>query len=150
MPFTLPVPIHLPGIESARWRLHEHRVRAAVEKVTEMQSADVTDAADPYLGALLASDRSHLTFLAGRGTPPTATTSFARDIAPLFRPVDAEHMSDRGVDLSDYEAVKASAPRILKRLQGDHFPIMPPPPDRPWTTGQIDLFTRWIAEGHPA
>jgi hypothetical protein len=69
MPFTLPAPIHLPGIESARWRLHEQRVRVAVDNVTEMQSADAADAGDPYLGALLASDRSRLAFLAARVTP---------------------------------------------------------------------------------
>jgi hypothetical protein len=150
MPFTLPVPIHLPGTESARWKLHEQRVQAVVDKVAELRSTDAADADDPYLDALLASDRSRLAFLAGRVTPPTATTSFIRDIAPLFRPVDVEHMSVFGVDLSDHEVVKEVAPTILQRLQGLDGPVMPPRPHRPWTTAQVDLFARWIAEGHPA
>jgi hypothetical protein len=59
-------------------------------------------------------------------------------------------MNDFGVDLSEYEAVKEAAPVILQRLQGDDLPIMPPPPHRRWTTAQVDLFARWIAEDHPA
>ena len=147
-PFTLPVPIHLPGAEPARWQVHAQRLQAAVDTVEALQ-ADAADATDPWLQALADSDRARLAFVAARTAPPTATTSFVRDIGPLFRPVDVEHMTVFGVDLSSYEGVRDSAETILQRLQGDG-PVMPPRPHRRWTAAQVDLFARWIAEGHPA
>jgi hypothetical protein len=148
MPFTLPVPIHLPGAESSRWQVHAQRLQAAVGTAAELlPDADAVDAG--WLRALVESDRARLAFLAGRMTPPTVTTSFVRDIAPLFRPVDVEHMAVFGVDLSRHEGVEQAAALILERLRGDG-PVMPPRPHRRWTTAQVDLFARWIAEGHPA
>ena len=147
-PFTLPVPIHLPGAEPTRWQMHAQRLQAAVDGV-DVLLGDAADAGDPWLQALADSDRARLAFVADRMTPPAATTSFVRDIAPLFRPVDVEHMTVFGVDLGSYEAVRESAEAILQRLRGDGS-VMPPRPHRPWTTAQVGLFARWIAEGHPA
>jgi Ferritin-like len=150
IPFTLPVPLHLPGAETARWSIHKKRVEAAITKVQEIQPT-TTDPADRlYLSALLASDQARLAFIATRTIPSTSTTSFNRDILPLFRPVDIEHMTDHGLDLSSYETVKRSARRILARLRRTEPDlVMPPPPHQRWTKAQTDLFERWIAEGHP-
>lgn len=152
MPFTLPTPIHLPGLESARWRLHAQRVQAVVSKVEEIQNAGgaTAEAETTYLNALLAADRARLEFLADRAAPRPVTTSFRRDISPLFRPVDVEHMDGFGVDLSDRQTVTDREQEILDRLRSDKPNIvMPPPPDQRWTSAQIDLLVRWGAEGHP-
>jgi hypothetical protein len=150
MPFTLPAPIHLPGLESARWQLHAQRVEAVVSKIEEIRSVGGADAGDAYLDAWQAADRSRLAFLADRAASRPATTSFRRDIAPLFRPVDVEHMINFGVELSDHQMVTEKASDILQRLRGlGPGRIMPPPPHQRWTNAQIDLFARWIEEGHP-
>jgi hypothetical protein len=80
----------------------------------------------------------------------STTTSFARDIAPLFRPVDVQHMArpDLDLDLSSYETVRAANSRILRRVKAAGRP-MPPPPHQRWTAAQTALFERWIAEGFP-
>ena len=93
-PFTLPALLHLPGAETARWGVHKQRTEEAMAQVEEMQAADAADQADPYLSDLLASDRARLAFIAGRTAALAVTTSFARDILPLFRPIDIEHMRD--------------------------------------------------------
>jgi len=152
MPFTLPAPIHLPGLETARWRLHARRIQAVISKVEQIQAAGgpVAGAEQGYLDALLAADRSRLLLLADRAAPRPVSTSFRRDIAPLFRPVDIAHMNGFGVRLSDQLVVANRAPDILTRLRGGTgVRIMPPPPDQRWTSAQIDLFARWVEEGHP-
>ena len=106
--------------------------------------ADEEDKADPYLADLLASDRGRLAFI----DVGTTGTSFARDILPLFRPKDVEHMAGLNLDLSQYDAVRAKARAIAQRVAASGRP-MPPPPDQRWTKIQIELFERWVAEGFP-
>jgi hypothetical protein len=152
IPFTLPVLLHLPGAETARWTVHKQRTEEAIAKIEEIQAADATDHADPYLSELVASDRARLAFVETRVVPLTSTTSFTRDIAPLFRPVDIQHMLDPDLgldlDLSRYETVRAANSRILRRVKAAGRP-MPPPPHQRWTAAQTALFERWIAEGFP-
>lgn len=146
---TLPGLLHLPGAETARWRVHQERTEVAITIIEQMQAADAADQADPYLSDLLRSDQARLTLINGRTIGPGATTSFARDILPLFRPVDIEHMRDMlGMDLSVYDVVRASAQHIFKRVKGIG-PIMPPVPDQPWTKAQIDLFAKWMTDEFP-
>ena len=77
-------------------------------------------------------------------------TSFKKDIRPLFRDVDVQHMQDLGLDLSDYKQVKNAANNILDRVSStDDTVRMPPPPDSPWTQGQLDLFRNWVNDGYP-
>jgi hypothetical protein len=149
--FTLPVPLHLPGAETARWTVHKQRIEAAIAKVQELQAASGDDQADPYLSGLLASDQARLAFIAARVIPPTSTTSFSRDIQPLFRFVDVDHMMDFGLRLRDYEEVKGSAEEIRKRLKKEPADpaVMPPSPHQRWTRAQTDLFERWMEEGFP-
>jgi hypothetical protein len=150
IPFTLPVPIHLPGAETARWTVHKQRVEAAVIKAQEIQAADDADQADPYLSGLIASDQARLAFIATHTIPSTSTTSFSRDILPLFRPVDIDHMAG-DVDLSSYETVKESALQIRDHLEAtiEGVPVMPPSPDQRWTKAQTELFRRWMTEDFP-
>ena len=149
IPFTLPAPLHLPGAETARWALHKQRTEAAIAKVQEMQAASSNDQADAYLTALLASDQARLAFIAARTIPATYSTSFSRDIQPLFRPVDADHMLFHHVNLRSYDKVKDLADDILNHLIGTEESLMPPPPDQRWTKAQIDLFNRWKTENFP-
>jgi hypothetical protein len=149
IPFTLPAPIHLPDAETARWALHKQRIEASIAKVQEMQAASTTDQANPDLSGLLASDQARLAFIEAHTIPPTSSTSFSRDIQPLFRPVDAEHMLDHGLDLRSYDEVKGSADDILNHLNGTEALIMPLPPDQRWTKAQMDFFDRWKTENFP-
>ena len=78
------------------------------------------------------------------------TTSFARDVLPLFRHKDIDHMKRRGLDLSDINADRGAAASISARLKGtDGILRMPPPPDSPLTDEQTELFDKWVAEGFP-
>jgi hypothetical protein len=144
VPFRLPSVLHLPADDAARWAIHRERTESAIAKVEEMQAADEADKADPYLAHLLASDRARLAFLDAGATG----TSFARDILPLFRPKDIEHMSGLNLDLSEYDAVRAKARTIAQRVAGSGRP-MPPPPDQRWTKAQVELFEQWVAGGFP-
>jgi hypothetical protein len=44
------------------------------------------------------------------------TTSFQRDILPLFTQTDIDHMSQFGVILNDYSYMEAYAKRVLKEF----------------------------------
>jgi len=151
IPFALPAPLHLPGAETARWALHKQRTEASIAKVQEMRAASPPDPDDAYLSGLLASDQARLAFIEARTIPPTSSTSFSRDIQPLFRPVDAKHMLSFAVDLENYDKVKGSAGDILDRLRpaDAHVRVMPPLPDVRWTKAQTDLFDRWRTENFP-
>jgi Ferritin-like len=149
LPFTLPASLHLPATEPERWQLQRARTTAAIEHVRQMQAADPADADDAILSGLLESDTANLGLMHGEGPPPAPTTSFARDVVPMFRPVDIQHMRARGLDLTDFDAVRSRATLISKRLKGIGGRPMPPPPDAPLTAAQIERFDTWIAEGFP-
>jgi len=148
LPFTLPAPLHLPPTEPERWQLQRERTTAAIGHVRQMQAADPADADEPILSGLLDSDTANLALMHG-GPPPAPTTSFARDVLPLFRPVDIQHMNDQELDLTDFDAVRGGATLISNRLKGQGGRRMPPPPDTPLTAAQIERFDTWIAEGFP-
>jgi len=67
---------------------------------------------------------------------------YTKDIRPLFRSTDVDAMKPRGVDLSSYAEVRASADNILSRLQDGSMPC-----DGPWQATAIDTFKQWIADG---
>jgi len=77
--------------------------------------------------------------------------SFAIDIRPLLTPTDIDHM-EWFCDLSNYNDVRANADQILRRLQAQDGPVMPPPPERggdgPWSQANIALFQSWIEGGY--
>jgi hypothetical protein len=147
--FTLPADLHLPDDEAARWAVHGRRTEAAIAKVQEMRSGDPVDGQNAYLADLLASDLARLALITDRHPGEPVATSFIRDIKPLFRTKDVQHMNFKGVDLATYDGVRASAEFIRDRVRGIGGP-MPPAPDQPWTAAQGDLFARWIDDGFPA
>ena len=148
--FTLPADLHLPADEAARWAVHGRRTEAAITKVQEIQGADATDARDVYLADLLASDQARLALITAIDPAQPIPTSFVRDIRPLFRPTDMDHMNFAGLNLESYEEVSNAAQEILKRVRATDRKQMPRPPAPGWTTAQCDLLARWIAEGTPS
>jgi hypothetical protein len=78
------------------------------------------------------------------------STSFARDIRPLFRQIDIDHMSPMGVLLDDYGYMsqRANAETVRDYLTGKQQPQMPPKGPY-WSEEQIGLLSRWIADGCP-
>jgi hypothetical protein len=79
----------------------------------------------------------------------TSALSFGRDIRPLFRPVDIEHMSRVGVLLDDYTymADPTNAQAVLEYLNGTRGPRMPPGGPY-WSDQQLKLFTQWMEQGY--
>ena len=75
-----------------------------------------------------------------------STLSFAKDIRPMFTDLDIQHMKPLGVDLSDWETVKANVASIYKVVEAGQ---MPPPPSKRWTPEMCERFKRWQDEGCP-
>lgn len=74
--------------------------------------------------------------------------SFERDIKPLFRQVDIDHMSGFDVLLDDYEYMsdEKNAQATLDFLNGTRQPQMPPGGPF-WSVEQLALFSRWMEQG---
>jgi hypothetical protein len=84
-----------------------------------------------------------------------AKVSFGKDILPLFRSIDVQHMKPSGVLLDNYSYMSdsandhAHAKAVYDYLTGAKQPRMPP--NGPyWSQGQLDLFSRWMSEGYQA
>jgi len=78
------------------------------------------------------------------------SVSFAKDILPLFRAIDIDHMGRRGVRLNDYKYMSdpgddhANAQAVLDTLKNKEMP-----PGGPyWPQDKLDLFAKWMAEGY--
>lgn len=69
--------------------------------------------------------------------------SFARDIRPLFRPVDIDEMSF-AFDLATYHDVRDNAEQIYVALAQLGMPC-----DGPWADEDIARFRAWIDAGAP-
>lgn len=67
--------------------------------------------------------------------------SFARDICPLFRPVDIKEMMPY-FDLSSYDAVRGNAEAIWARVEDGSMPC-----DVMWPEDRVELFRAWIDDG---
>jgi hypothetical protein len=91
--------------------------------------------------------------LVGPGPDGAATTDFARDIAPLFRPKDVEHMGPNGVNIVDLASatdVRDKIELIVAVLRAkDAKRRMPPPPDPPWSPDQVARLEQWRSDGFP-
>ncbi len=70
-------------------------------------------------------------------------TSFAADIAPLFREKDVASMKWM-FDLHDYGDVKENADGILETVESGSMPC-----DETWPAEKVSLFQAWITEGFP-
>lgn len=73
--------------------------------------------------------------------------SFKADIYPLFTDVDADHMSDMGVQLREYGYMSqpGNASSVYQQLSSKN---MPPAPEGPWPDNQIALFKAWMDGGY--
>lgn len=71
-------------------------------------------------------------------------TSFATDIAPLFRDKDVAAMKMM-FDLSDYADVKENADGILETVESGSMPC-----DETWPPEKVEVFRSWVTEGFPA
>jgi hypothetical protein len=81
----------------------------------------------------------------------TNTTSFQKDIRPLFTERDIQGMM-KAFNLANYDDVKKHAAVIYDRIRGIGGAVMPPPPPRgegPWQQSWIELFAKWMADGFP-
>ena len=78
------------------------------------------------------------------------TPSFERHIRHMFRDIDVQSMESM-FDLGDYNTVKQFSDQILLCLKGESGRSVMPPISAggPWPEEWIELFTRWIREGHP-
>ncbi len=81
--------------------------------------------------------------------------SFAKDIKPLFRKADIDHMKPFGILLDDYQYMSDAANdhENAERVQRSLTPQDGDPPSMPpggpyWTPAQIALFAQWRADGY--
>jgi hypothetical protein len=74
--------------------------------------------------------------------------SFAKDIRPLFRQIDLEHMSRMNVLLDDYTFMSdpGHAQAVYEYLDGTRQPQMPPGGPY-WSEEQLNVYSEWIAGG---
>lgn len=148
-PFTLPRLLTLPDEEPTRWCIHLARTADAIAIAQRLRGASTPDPFNEFLSSLVASDQTRLQIMKEHAGP--TTTSFVRDIQPLFRPKDIEHMRRvTGLDLADFERVKARARGVVRLVQHDDDDRrMPKPPGPHWTPSQVQLLQQWIDEGFP-
>jgi hypothetical protein len=79
----------------------------------------------------------------GQGKAGEPKPSFSKDIAPLFRDKDVDEMKEEsGLDLSDYEVVRARARAIHGRLSDGSMPC-----DGPWPEESVAKFKQWMVSG---
>ena len=76
-----------------------------------------------------------------------AAPEFERDILPLFRPVDIDHMAGLGVLLDQYAymSVAENAERVYDSVSGRRMP--PPSSGGPWPEDKVRLLRAWIDGG---
>jgi hypothetical protein len=78
------------------------------------------------------------------------TTSFHRDILPLFTATDIDHMEGMGVILNNYSYMSSpsNAAKVYEQVsQG----LMPPSDGGgagPWSPHKVELFKAWIDGGY--
>lgn len=76
--------------------------------------------------------------------------SFSKDIQPLFRKVDIDHMKVHGVNLDDYKYMSDPA-NNYKNAQAvqDTLSNQSMPPGGPfWTPDQLALYAKWRSDGY--
>ncbi|MBV8540021.1 MAG: hypothetical protein JO063_12445 [Pseudonocardiales bacterium] len=79
----------------------------------------------------------------------TGTTSFQRDILPLFTQTDIDHMAQQGVTLNDYSYM--SDPTHAAGVHQQVSQGLMPPPDsgeNRWSSDMVALFQAWIDGGY--
>ena len=79
----------------------------------------------------------------------TRSVSFEKDIRPLFRPIDIEHMEPMDVllDNYDYMSKPENAQSVYEWLNGDKEPQMPIGGPY-WSKDQLLLYSDWMSGGY--
>jgi hypothetical protein len=75
------------------------------------------------------------------------TTSFARDIRPMFTDIDVEHMKRLNIDLSSYDDVQSFAHSIYRTVSNGTMP--PPGTGKQWTPEMCERFKQWQRDNCP-
>lgn len=79
--------------------------------------------------------------------------SFSKDILPLFRKIDIDHMRKRQVLLDDYKYMSdpagdhVNAKEVESRLSTTDSSLRMPP-DLQWTADQLKLYRQWMTDGY--
>jgi hypothetical protein len=73
---------------------------------------------------------------------PGPAPTWTKDIRPLFTEVDVQHMTNQGIDLSQYDVVKSNSANILAAVSAGRMP-----PGNPWPPAWVQLFQNWINGG---
>ncbi len=79
--------------------------------------------------------------------------SFSKDVLPLFRKVDIDHMRKRQVLLDDYKymsdptADHANARDVENRLSTSDATLRMPP-DLQWSADYLKVYRQWMTDGY--
>jgi twitching motility protein PilT len=90
-----------------------------------------------------ASNPHDFTLMLEQAPTQSSSSSFERDIKPLFRPEDRLSMK-WAYDLWDLASVRENAADILQKLEKGDLPV-----DYTWPAVRIEMFRTWIVEGMP-
>jgi hypothetical protein len=76
--------------------------------------------------------------------------SFARDIVPMFRAIDIEHMNKHKILLDDYAYMSdpASDHGNAQSVEDTLVQQSMPPGGPYWTAQQLALYKRWSSDGY--
>ena len=76
--------------------------------------------------------------------------SFSRDILPMFRPIDIEHMNKHNIFLADYTYMSdPSSDHGNAQAVEDSLVQQSMPPGGPyWTAQQLSLYKQWRSDGY--
>jgi hypothetical protein len=76
--------------------------------------------------------------------------SFARDILPMFRQIDIEHMSKHKILLDDYTYMSDASGdhRNAQRVEDSLVQQSMPPGGPYWSAQQVSLFRQWRSDGY--
>ncbi|MGA8503763.1 MAG: hypothetical protein WB683_19595 [Candidatus Sulfotelmatobacter sp.] len=76
--------------------------------------------------------------------------SFEKDIKPLFRPIDIEHMNKHNILLDNYTYMSdASNDHGNARAVEETLKNQSMPPGGPyWSAQQLDLYKQWKSDGY--
>jgi hypothetical protein len=73
-----------------------------------------------------------------------AGPTWENPIKSFFRQFDIDSMKDMGIDLGNYDSVKANAGPIYDRTSAGEMPC-----DEPWPGDRVTMFKHWIDDGTP-
>ena len=76
--------------------------------------------------------------------------SFARDIKPMFRPIDVAHMSKHNILLDDYTYMSdpLNDHSNAEAVENSLVQKTMPPGGPYWSAEQVDLYRQWRSDGY--